>query len=244
MSPECSQPPARVSSVASGLLHHVGAAYPDLSGFSGRYVVALVIDYPHVGVKKGLAGRPGLAQRVGRSQQAGRPAGLGHAVDLLDFYIQFGAALYKIDGHGSGAAHAPAQTAAVVLVEVGHLQHEIEHRRHQQHIINLFFFQGLPGSHRVERAHYHARATLVDIDKHRRERADVEQRQGNHVTVGVTHVCGSRDREAAPHRRGVGVHGPLGQTRGTRRIHYVQLVIVAGPGLGHSRVGLLLQLVV
>ncbi len=40
------------------------------------------------------------------------------------------------------------------------------------------------------------------------------------------------------------MHGPLGQTRGTRRIHYVQLVIVAGPGLGHSRVGLLLQLVV
>ncbi len=108
------------------------------------------------------------------------------------------------------------------------LQHELQHRRHQQPGGDLLVEDVLPRLRRVEGPHDDLRDAAVDAPDGRGERSDVEHRQGDEVAVGEVQVGRGVDGEDRPHRREVGVHHTLRQSRRARGVHDVEEVVDVG----------------
>ncbi len=166
------------------LAHDVLAPHQHFAGLTGRAVVAMGVDHPHVRVEEGFAGGVGLAQGVLGIHQARRPAGLGQAIDLQDADPHLHVLLGQRHGHRRGAGHDPAQRGVVVaLPRIADLKHEVQHGGNHQTRRDLLAIDELPGEYRIERPHDDRSGPAIDVDGQRRQRADVKHRQRAEIAV-------------------------------------------------------------
>ena len=219
-------------------LHHVVAADDDLADLTLGHLVALVVDDPHLHVLDRRADRAGLALAVGVVERRHRRA-LREPVALEDLAAErLVEPAQELDGHRRAARPAQPQSAHVVGLALGVMEHRAVHRGHALEDVDLVALDDLQRLARLEARQQGQRATAPDRRVHPAGLAEgVKQRQRpehHRLAAQVEQIAGPSGVER---QVGVGELGTLGLARGARRVEQHRGVIVGRVGDGRVRRG-------
>ena len=151
MSPVCSQPLLSVSAVSVRPLpvlgHHMAGAHADFAGLAGRdFLVVIVENLDLTGGDRETAGQKQL-RRLGiviRLAQHRHRIAFGLAVKLREHRPDpFDAFDQPARRHRRRAVQQQFERGEIGLVERGMIEHDVDHRRHEQREIDALALDGL-----------------------------------------------------------------------------------------------------
>ena len=210
------------------------AAHQHLAGLTNRQLIPVLVGHHDFGKEEGFTAGFRFSNRILRVHEAGRAAGFGEAIYLRNVDAHVLISLCQGNRYRRSTGHKRSHARPVVVLKVGHLNHEIQHGRYHQSACYFFSFDAFPRRHRIKAAHDVGCGAMVGIDGQRREGADVEHGETGNVALAGLIICGRVNGEYPPHGCRVGVNDTLGKPCSPRGVHDVQHVIVFGSAFRFS----------
>ena len=131
-----SMQPAIFNGLCGGLrtipvLHHdVLALNQYFASSPTRYFIAIVVGNHYFGVEERLTRGRGVLDGIFGVHQTGGATRFSEAVDLLNTHPHRSEGLHQRRRYGCRSCHHPFQCRIIELLEIGHLQHEVQHGGH------------------------------------------------------------------------------------------------------------------